>query len=83
MKNLYIYAYPAQMLTFQLVEDNEILTNENCSFEENVRMTAKYLQEEKIDTVFIVGDTAFADKIGTMLHTSFDNQTKIERIRNA
>lgn len=83
MKDLYIYAYPAQMLTFQLVEDNKILTNENCSFGENVRMTAKYLQKEKVDTVFIVGDTAFADKIGTMLHTNFEHRVKIERIKNA
>ena len=83
MKNLYIYAYPAQMLTFQLVEDDKVLTNENCSFENNVRMTAKYLKEESIDSIFVVGDTAFADKIGTMLHTNFEKNVKIERIRNA
>jgi len=83
MKNLYIYAYPAQMLTFQLVKDNQILTNENCSFEDNVRMTAKYLKEEPIDSIFIIGDTPFADKIGTMLHTNFEKRVKIERIKNA
>ena len=83
MKDLYIYAYPAQMLTFQLVEDNKILTNENCSFEDNVRMTAKYLKKEEINSIFIIGDTPFADKIGTMLHTNFDQRVKIERIRNA
>ena len=83
MKNLYIYAYPAQMLTFQLIEDNQILTNENCNFEDNVRMTAKYLKEEPIDSIFIIGDTPFADKIGTMLHTNFEKRVKIERIKNA
>lgn len=83
MKNLYIYAYPAQMLTFQLVEDNQILTNENYSFEDNVRITAKYLKEEPIDSIFIIGDTPFADKIGTMLHTNFEKRVKIERIKNA
>lgn len=83
MKDLYIYAYPAQMLTFQLVENNKILTNENCNFEENVRTVAKYLKEEQIDSIFIIGDTPFADKIGTMLHTNFEKRVKIERIRNA
>lgn len=83
MKDLYIYAYPAQMLTFQLVENNKILTNENCSFEENVRTTAKYLKEEQINSIFIVGDTPFADKIGTMLHTNFEKRVKIERVKNA
>lgn len=83
MKNLYIYAYPAQMLTFQLVEEDKILTNENCSFEDNVRMTVKYLQEEEINTIFIVGDTVFADKVGTMLHTNFDHRVKVERVKNA
>ncbi len=83
MKDLYIYAHPAQMLTFQLVENNKILINENCSFEENVRTTAKYLKEEQIDSIFIVGDTPFADKIGTMLHTNFEKRVKIERIKNA
>lgn len=83
MKNLYIYAYPAQMLTFQLVEDNKILTIENCSFEDNVRMTAKYLKEKQVDSIFVVGDTVFADKIGAMLHTNFEQKVKIERIKNA
>ena len=82
MKDLYIYAYPAQMLTFQLVENDKILTNENCSFEDNVRITAKYLREEKINSIFIVGNTPFADKVGTMLHTNFEKRVKIERIKN-
>ena len=82
MKDLYIYAYPAQMLTFQLVENDKILTNENCSFEDNVRVTAKYLKEKKINSIFIVGNTPFADKVGTMLHTNFEKRVKIERIKN-
>ena len=83
MKNLYIYAYPAQMLTFQLVENNEILFYENCAYEEVIRTTAKYLKQEPIESILVIGETVFADKIGTMLNNSFGNRINIERIKNA
>ena len=80
MKNLYVYAYPVQMITFQLVEDNKILTNENCTFTDIIRTTANYLSKESIERIYVVGDTTFADKIRTMIIDNF--KIEVERIRN-
>ena len=81
--NLYIYAHPAQMITFQKVtEDNTIISVENCSFEDVVRTTAKYQRDDNINKAYIIGDTVFADKIGTMVKNNLKNM-EVERIRNA
>ena len=83
MKNLYIYAYPAQMLIFQLIENDKILFYENCAYEEVIRTAAKYLKQGSIENILVIGETVFADKIGTMLNNSFGNRINIERIKNA
>ena len=80
MNNLYIYAYPGQMLVFQILTNNNvILTNETCEFSEVVRTTAKYLQRENIKKIFVVGKTVFADKVADMINTNL-NTPAIERI---
>ena len=80
MNNLYIYAYPGQMLIFQiLTDDNVVLTNETCEFSEVVRTTAKYLQRENIKKIFVIGKTVFADKVADMINTNL-NTPAIERI---
>ena len=82
--NLYIYAHPAQMITFQLVNNNEICSNENCTYVDIIRTTSKYLKEYSINNIFIIGETVFADKVGSMIRKTFNNQIEnIERIKNA
>lgn len=82
MINLFIYAYPAQMITFQKVTSTgKIIDNNNCIFEDTVQTVAEYYQEKDINTTYIVGDTPFADKISNMIIKAFPNVT-IERIRN-
>lgn len=83
--NLYIYAYPAQMITFQLVDNNgKILINENCIFEDIVKTANKYLNsEEPIYNFYIIGNTPFADRILITLKNVFNNKVNIERIENA
>ena len=83
--NLYIYAYPAQIITFQLVDNNgKILINENCIFEDIVKTANKYLNsEEPIYNFYIIGNTPFADRILITLKNVFNNKVNIERIENA
>lgn len=84
--NLYIYAYPAQMITFQLVDykTEKILNNDNCAFQDVIRTMARYLRSsDPIYGVYVVGDTAFADKIYTMLKDNFQDEINIERAYNA
>lgn len=81
--NLYIYAHPARMITFQKVtEDNTVVSIENCSFGDVVRTTAKYKKDDNINKVYVIGDTVFADKISTMIKNNLKN-IEVERIRNA
>lgn len=82
--HLYIYAYPAQMITFQLINNNKIYFNENCTYEDTIRVASRYLKEYSVSDIFIVGETIFADKIGTMIKDTFNHQVNnIERIKNA
>lgn len=80
MKDLYIYAYPGQMLTFQTVTPSgKIMTNENCDFVETVRTTAKYLKEDNIERVVVVGGTVFADKVAEIISKNL-GVSNVERI---
>ena len=84
MRDLYIYAYPAQMLTFQIItSDGKIITNENYELADVVRATNKYLNgNTPIYNIYVVGGTSFADKVQNVLTDAFNHKTKIERIYN-
>ena len=85
MIDLYIYAYPMQMITFQTVtSDGEIVTNESHAFEDVIKITSKYLSGiNPIHNIYIVGETSYADKIEFMVSNAFKHKVNIERIRNA
>ena len=76
--DLYIYANPVQMLTFQMVDHDKILSNENCAFTEVVRTTSQYLKHEDIKRIVVVGGTVFADKVAEMITKNL-NSPKVER----
>ena len=84
MKDLYIYAYPAQMLTFQTVASSgKIMTNENYELADVVRATNKYLNDNTpIYNIYVVGNTPFADKVQNVLTDAFNRKANIERIYN-
>ena len=82
--DLYIYAYPAQMITFQGMKDNKVVINENCTFADVIRTTHKFLDNTTpIYNIYIVGDTFFADKIEAMVRNAFNHKVNIERVDNA
>lgn len=83
MADLYIYAYPMQMITFQIVTSNgEIVNNINCMFEDIIKTTSECLKEQTISNIFVIGNTAFADKIETVINREFNKQVNVERIQN-
>lgn len=83
MADLYIYAYPMQMITFQIVTSNgEITDNINCIFEDIIKTASKCLKEQTISNIFVIGNTAFADKIETIINKEFNKQVSVERIQN-
>lgn len=83
MQDLYIYAYPAQMLVFQIVtSDGKIMTNENCAYNDIIQLTARYLSEEDINTIYIVGNTNYTDKVYNMVNNYFGQENLVERVMN-
>lgn len=82
MKQLYIYAYPAQMFTFQLIKNEKILKQENYAYKDIIQATTKYLNEETINSIFVVGDTQFADKIVETLKNAFGYNINIGKVNN-
>ena len=83
MQDLYIYAYPAQMLIFQIVtSDGKIITNENYMYNDIIQSTTKYLSEEDINTIYIIGDTDYADKIYNMIDNYFGQENSVEKVIN-
>jgi len=86
MADLYIYACPMQMINFQIVTfDGEVtnsISNINCIFGDIIKTASKCLKEQTISNIFIVGNTAFADKIETIMNKEFNKQVNVERIQN-
>ena len=83
MVDLYIYAYPMQMITFQIVTSNgKIIDNINCMFEDIIKTASKCLNEQTVSNIFIIGNTTFADKIETIMNKEFNKQVNVERIQN-
>ena len=82
MKQLYIYAYPAQMITFQLINNNQGEENVNCAFYDIVLTTKRFLDSHSIDTIFIVGTTDYAAKVEELVTDRFSNIVIIERVKN-
>lgn len=82
MGYLYIYAYPLQMLTFQLVEKDKIKKNSYHAFNDIVPAIKQYLDNNLIDTIRIIGSTEYADKVEQLITVGFKGQANIERIMN-
>lgn len=81
MNDLYIYAFPAQMIIFHTVtSDGKIITNDTSSFTDVVRITSKHLKTENINKIYIIGETVFADKVAEIINKNLN--VLVERIKN-
>lgn len=79
--DLYIYAYPAQMINFQLIRDEKIFIDESCPFETITSATKDFLDKYDIKHLYLIGETKFTDKIESIINEAF-NEIKVERIKN-
>lgn len=84
MKQLYIYAYPAQMITIQLQENDKILLNENCSFSDIIFKIKWFIKNNNdIQTIVIVGGQSnYSERIEQLIKFNFNGQINIERIND-
>ena len=78
--NLFITAYPAQLPTFQLEENNKIISSKNCNYSDIVHTTAEYLNKNNISNIFILGSSIYAERINQQLYDNFHNQVHVERV---
>lgn len=82
MEKLYIYAYPAQLIILQLLNGDKIINNENCKFNDTVLKVNSYLKNRDIDSITIIGQTSYADRIEQLIYSNFNGVVNIERIKN-
>ena len=81
MTYLYIYAYPVQMLAFQLMQNDKVQKNSYHVFNNVIPATKQYLDNNNIDTIRIVGSTEYANKIEQLITINFKGRVNIERIQ--
>jgi hypothetical protein len=71
------------MIVIQLQEDNKIIENMNCPFNDTIGNIQKYLnQYSDIETIVVVGQTNYADKMEQLVEINFKGLVNIERINN-
>ena len=81
MKQLYIFARPVQMIVVQLQEKDKVLESINCSFNDTINYVQKYLKNyNDIETIIVVGQTEYTDKMEQLVKTNFQGNVNIERI---
>lgn len=81
--NLFITAYPAQLPTFQLVDENDkTISLKNCNYGDIVHTTVEYLNKNNIDNIFILGNSTYAERINQQLYDNFHNRVHVERIKS-
>ena len=81
MKQLYIFARPVQMIVVQLQEKDKVLESTNCSFNDTISYVQKYLKNyNDIETIIVVGQTEYTDKMEQLVKTNFQGSVNIERI---
>lgn len=81
MKQLYIFARPVQMIVVQLQEKDKVLESTNCFFNDTISCVQKYLKNyNDIETIIVVGQTEYTDKMEQLVKTNFQGSVNIERI---
>lgn len=81
MKQLYIFARPVQMIVIQLQEKDKVLESVNCFFNDTINYVQKYLKNyNDIETIIVVGQTEYTDKMEQLVKTNFQGNVNIERI---
>ena len=81
MKQLYIFARPVQMIIVQLQEKDKVLESTNCSFNDTINYVQKYLKNyNDIETIIVVGQTEYTDKMEQLVKINFQGSVNIERI---
>lgn len=80
MNYLNVYVYPAQMITIQLQRDNKVIESTNCPFNDTINKIQEYLKGNFVDTVTVVGQTNYADKMEQLVEANFRGSVNIERV---
>lgn len=78
MRTLCIYAYPAQLIKIQLIDDDSIISEENCVFNAVIRIATKYIVNDNVKRMIVIGHKVFTEKIANAISQQFD--VPVERL---